>query len=96
MIGGKRIRRRPESILKVNFRRQAERERDEQVLSSEELDKRMLRAILARVPETGQITTADFLRYDVPRKDITPERVKRCIAAACEIDPAVRTVQAFA
>jgi hypothetical protein len=96
MIGGKRIRRRPVSILKANFLRQAAQQRDTQVLSSEELDQRMTRAILARVPQTGEITVEDFLRFNVPRKDITPERVKRCILHACEIDPAVRTVEAFA
>ena len=96
MIGGKRPRRQQPSILKAAFLRQAERQRDEQVLSSDELDKRMVKAILVRVPQAGQITVTDFLQFDVPRKDITPDRVKRCVAKAREIDPAIATCEAFA
>lgn len=89
-------RRRVRSRLHSAAIKGAAAKRDAQVLSSDEIDRRIVRAVLARVPAGGRLSIDDILRMDVPKGAITPQRVKRCIDLAREIDPAVATVEAFA
>jgi hypothetical protein len=92
----KRRIRRHRDVLAANFRRSAIAARDSQALPADEIDRRIVDAILARVPQGGNLCVDDILRMDVPRGAITKDRVKRCIDRAREIDPAIATVEAFA
>lgn len=72
------------------------RERERETMSDEEIDRRMVKAIISAALASGNVTAADFERGNIRAAAVTKARFDRCFARAREIEPALATVQAFA
>lgn len=62
-------------------------------MSFEEIDNRIVKAIIASVIATGAVTIPDLLRTNIPKGAITRARFLRCLDIAREQDAAVATVE---
>jgi hypothetical protein len=75
--------------------RRIRRHRERESMTDDEIDRRMVKAIIAAAPN-GELSARDFQRVNIPTAETTnAARIKRCFVIALAKDPAVANLKAI-